>query len=491
MQKQDTQDRNQVTYNYFNSQSIQINHYSAPIAMKDHCGDPSSKQNKVLDNAHNSFLMHFVPIPIRYIQKSHMITKFLMNVPVTRFCQAFAAGFTFQTVMSLITAIFSRKISWHKIKKIYSSKDSLLFASVCGLISFTFNAIVSILKQYTRKDSLWHKTFAGFICGIWILLDNKHRRNKLALYCIIRSLSDLIRVSIHYKKIPNIKHANIIAFSASQMIIMYATFKDPKNLDRKYYKWIMKMGDLREKSVQNTIRSPSGAMYRLEHEPFIKCHPIYHNNRSCLSFNIQQWFSTLIRASTMYFPVHFLPTMLFKPKSLVRGGWFYGPINFIKIKVGNTLVSSMFLATYVFNAKYTMCVIRNVICDDPAYVSICGGLMSGLSLLIENPKRRSELMLYCIPKAVEFFINRIIDRRKYVMLCELLQTNVLPTIVFQIALAVWLTIYSVPNGIENSNFINMKILQIIFGKKAKQSKDNVRERERIRDGCDEEMDRNK
>eukprot|EP01084_Bolivina_argentea_P251182 421181_1 len=398
-------------------------------------------------------------------QVQNMLVNIFMNAPTKGFCQAFSSGFVLQTSLSLIPAIFSRKISLNRIKKIYSSKSSLLFATICGLISFTFKAILCVFKRFGFKHQFWHRTFAGFICGIWILFDNKHRRNKLALYCIIRSLADLIRICIHYKKIPNIKHGNVITFIASQMIIMYATFKDPNNLDNTYYKWIMYMCGMREDAVQKTMRSPSGAMYRLSNDAFVKCYPVYHNNPSCLMTNIKNWFATLVRAAKMYLPVHFVHTILLKPKSVFRDGWLYGPISFAKIKLVNTLMSSIFLATYVFNVRYTICLMRNIIRDDPAYVPICGGFMSGLSLLIEHPKRRSELMLYCVPKAMEFFINRMIRRQEYTILCKLLQTKMFPTIVFQISLAIWLTIYNMPKGIENCNFINMKAVQIVFGNK--------------------------
>ena len=48
---------------------------------------------------------------------------------------------------------------------------------------------------------------------------------------------------------------------------------------------------------------------------------------------------------------------------------------------------------------------------------------------------------------------------------KLLRTNMCPTIAFQIAVALWCSIWNIPKGIENSNSINMTVMNIVFGSK--------------------------
>lgn len=319
--------------------------------------------------------------------------------------------------------------------------------------------ILCLLRRYRKRDPIWHKTVAGFICGIWMFLDNKQRRNTIALYVIVRALSDCVRLAVAYKKVPVIKHFDVLTFSLSQMVIMFGAIKDPKGLDPKYYRWILHMGKLNEEGLQNALRSPSGAMYRSAGEPFVECCPSWHPDTSCLRYAVTDWFAALVRAGKMYFPVHFVPTILLAPKSIIET-----PMEFLKKKSWNTIVSAMFLATYVFNMRYTICVGRNLVRDDPPWLGMLGGLTAGLALFIENTRRRSELMLYCLPRAIEWVINRV-DKGKMPNLYKLLRTNLWPTIVAQIALAIWLSIWNIPKGIKSSNTINMTVLNIIFGSK--------------------------
>merc|ERR1712048_1517868 len=134
-------------------------------------------------------------------------------------------------------------------------------------------------------------------------------------------------------------------------------------LDPKYYKWILNISNLNERAIQNVLRSPAGGMYRLSHEPFTECCPAWHAQPSCLKFCMTDWFFAFWRAIKMYLPVHVLPTILLSPKSILLA-----PVKFVRQKAWNVIISAMFLATYIFNMRYTICLIRNIIRDDPAWM---------------------------------------------------------------------------------------------------------------------------
>jgi len=353
--------------------------------------------------------------------------------------------------------LFSGKMSWAMLRTICLSRDSLLFANILALMSLSYKVIVCLLRRIRRRDRIWHKTVAGFLCGIWIVLDRKRRRNTIALYCIVRALSDCVRLSVIYKKVPAVRHFDVATFSLSQIIIMFGAIKDPKGLDPKYYRWILRMGALKEESLQNVLRSPSGAMYRAPGEHFVECCPSWHPDPSCLRFAVKDWFSAFVRAAKMYVPVHFVPTVLLAPKSIIKT-----PVEFLRKKSWNTMVSASFLATYVFNMRYTICLGRNLVRDDPPWLGMLGGATAGMALFIENPRRRSELMLYCLPRALEWIIHRV-DAVRMPRLYKMLRTDWWPTIVTQIALAIWLSIWNIKKGIQSSNTVNMTVLNIVFG----------------------------
>eukprot|EP01084_Bolivina_argentea_P088506 159790_1 len=332
----------------------------------------------------------------------------LQNAIMKGFFRTFSAAYIFKTSLSFFTKLFIGKISLNSIKQIYLNPDSILFGLFVGLMSFTYKAILCILRIIRKKDAIYHKTIAGFISGLWIIIDDKTRRKQIALYCLVRSISDLIKLCVFYKQLPYIEHSDIAIFTFSQLFIMHGLVHASHALDSKYYQWIKNMGHLREKQCQLTFRSRinPALQYRLPSEKWNKCYPLFHSDHSCLRHNCIDWFYGLIRAAQIYLPVHFLPTILFEPKRILNE-----PISFIKRKTYNMIISSIFLSTYQFNMKITLCTLRNIFKSDDAWHGIVGGFFTGLPLLIENKYRRPELMLYCIPRAMEVAM-RLIPKKK-------------------------------------------------------------------------------
>ena len=225
-------------------------------------------------------------------------------------------------------------------------------------------------------------------------MDDPIRRKQIALYCLVRALSDLVRLAVHYKKLPLIPHTDVGIFTLSQIFIMHGLVHASNALDKKYYKWIKNMGNLTEEQCQYSFRSRINPklQYRLPSEEWHQCHPFFHKDPSCLRHNAIDWVYGLSRAARIYLPVHFLPTILFEPKRI-----FQEPLLWLKKKGWNVMVSSIFLTTYQFNMKYTICKLRNWCKDDLWWHGPAGGFMTGIALFIENERRRPEL--------VEFFIE--------------------------------------------------------------------------------------
>lgn len=63
--------------------------------------------------------------------------------------------------------------------------------------------------------------------------------------------------------------------------------------------------------------------------------------------------------------------------------------------------SSIFLATYEFIVRVSICLLRNVFKRDEVWHSFFAGCASALALYLEEPKRVIELALYCSPRAIE------------------------------------------------------------------------------------------
>ena len=263
----------------------------------------------------------------------------------------------------------------------------------------------------------------------------------------------------------DLQSGDVILFTLAQIFIMYGTMHAPKALDATYYKWIKNMGQMKESQIVYTMRSRIDAskMYRLPQEKWMPCNPIWHENKSCLWNNCVDFLKCILRAGRMYLPVHFLPMLLFTPKIV-----FANPLTFLKLKSLNTLRSALFLSIYVFNMKQSVCMLRNYFKSDGKWISFAGGFMAGLSILAEHTKRRSELALYVIPRAIEI-VFRLIPKESssmfalYPMLYKLLRLRFLPVISFAMAMSGWMTLIAVKNGTKYANGLNMTVLRVVFG----------------------------
>ncbi|ETO14299.1 hypothetical protein RFI_23071 [Reticulomyxa filosa] len=286
-------------------------------------------------------------------------------------------------------------------------------------------------------------------------MDDPARCRVLALYCIVRSLGDVLRLLIHRGDFPNIPHGNVMTFTIAQMFIMYGAMLQPQTVDPKYYKWIRNVGNLKESSIQRALRTPAG-------HPFVECSPVWHKHPSCTVHNVTDFLYAIGRSSRMYIPVHFLPPLLFYPKSVLFV--FANPTKYLKKKTFNTIVSSIFLAAYQFNIKTTICYVRNLTRSNAWWIPVLGGFFSGLSLFIEHSKRRVELALYCIPRALEI-VMRLIRKDMFPVLYALLRKPWLPVLNFQIAIALWMTVLGTIGGDMASNSLNVTVLRVVFGSK--------------------------
>jgi len=112
-----------------------------------------------------------------------------------------------------------------------------------------------------------------------------------------------------------------------------------------------------------------------------------------------------VDALAIYLPVHFLPVLLTRPQILLR------PHRLFETLVG-ALRSATFLSSFLSIYWYTVCLTRSLVLprifpfishdfwDGPYGCIMAGCLMCGSSIWIENGRRRGEMALYVLPKAI-------------------------------------------------------------------------------------------
>lgn len=126
---------------------------------------------------------------------------------------------------------------------------------------------------------------------------------------------------------------------------------------------------------------------------------------SCLSNSSLRGLKAFLKAFLIYLPAHFIPILLTRPKSLMRADRFLSTLL-------SVIRSSAFLSTFVASYWSAVCFARtwglaklfpsisHNFWDGPYGCILAGCLVCGSSIWIENGRRRGEMALYVLPKAI-------------------------------------------------------------------------------------------
>ncbi len=99
-----------------------------------------------------------------------------------------------------------------------------------------------------------------------------------------------------------------------------------------------------------------------------------------------------------------------------------------------------------------MCVLRNAFQKDMTLNAIVSGLFTGSSLFLEHPKRRFELMLYCVPRALDI-VWQVLKRKGIVR-----YINHSEVVLFSVSMAVLMA-----QPPEHFKPTYLRILRFLFG----------------------------
>ncbi|KAI8060212.1 hypothetical protein BC940DRAFT_246778 [Gongronella butleri] len=115
----------------------------------------------------------------------------------------------------------------------------------------------------------------------------------------------------------------------------------------------------------------------------------------------------------LYLMVHGMPPLMFKRQKLCAE-WPGSAVHILK----STVRSSAFLATFISSIWYTICLTRTRVGHqvlgadqtrlDDTLGPLLGSMACGLSLFIENGRRRGEMALYVVPRALFSVMDRLV-----------------------------------------------------------------------------------
>jgi hypothetical protein len=116
---------------------------------------------------------------------------------------------------------------------------------------------------------------------------------------------------------------------------------------------------------------------------------------------IERFYQVFKNMLPVYGSLHIVPMLLLRTKHLLKD-----PVALTSKTLVATLRSGAFLSVFVSLYQYQICAHRNAVkagltTVDSKYFYGIAGFISGLSILIEEKRRRSELALFVLPKAAE------------------------------------------------------------------------------------------
>ncbi|KAI5478287.1 integral membrane protein [Pseudohyphozyma bogoriensis] len=116
----------------------------------------------------------------------------------------------------------------------------------------------------------------------------------------------------------------------------------------------------------------------------------------------RRWGRAFLDALAIYFPVHFLPHLLFGFRGLVKS-----PVDVMTKILVSTSRSSAFLATFVASIFASVCLNVPQQLWDSGLCTGLGCFVCGFSVLIENRHRRKEMFLFVAPRALYSLLDDV------------------------------------------------------------------------------------
>eukprot|EP00761_Pharyngomonas_kirbyi_P000970 gb/GECH01000971.1/.p1 GENE.gb/GECH01000971.1/~~gb/GECH01000971.1/.p1 ORF type:complete len:241 (+),score=55.05 gb/GECH01000971.1/:1-723(+) len=116
---------------------------------------------------------------------------------------------------------------------------------------------------------------------------------------------------------------------------------------------------------------------------------------SVFNFTIKHYLRTIPTCLKIYVPIHVIPS-IFRWKSIAKN-----PKDSIKRIAKNIIKSVLFLSAFQGIFIVVILALRRAFKVDHPFNAAVAGASSAMSVLFEKKSRRAELMLYCVPRALE------------------------------------------------------------------------------------------
>ncbi|KAI8064366.1 hypothetical protein BC940DRAFT_242492 [Gongronella butleri] len=311
----------------------------------------------------------------------------------------------------------------HIFAILFKNLDALRFGAMIGSFTFLWKLINNGLRLYRQKDDRWHGFVAGAVAGLSILFEKRERRVEMAQQLFARDIFYM-------------KNGDALLFGLTCAQVMYGYTMQPASLPPDFYSFMIKAARCPEPSLKlncknirglpistdefvsvvqkyrPTARSLQMARTLPVHPDIVPCEVIHPWLDSCNAVALERFTKVFKSMMPVYGTLHFVPMIVLRNKHLKKE-----PVKMLSKTTIATLKSGAFLATFVTLYQYQVCGHRNLInagliSGNSKYLYyLFGFVCSYTSIFWEDKRRRGELALYVLPKAIYSFYNILYQKK--------------------------------------------------------------------------------
>ncbi|KAJ3106102.1 hypothetical protein HDU96_008324 [Phlyctochytrium bullatum] len=288
---------------------------------------------------------------------------------------------------------------------------------------------------------------AGSVAGaVAVLFETRANRVAVMQQIGIRSLQGYYN-HLHARSLVHVPHGDSLLFMLACGSILYAYAMAPTTIPKEYYNWMVRIAQmpremlelnrLNVRSLESTgrglvdptalataIHAHGGAQAWKSlnaahqfasrhggHYPALPCSVLHPTTESCTAYTLSLGASVLGAMVPVNAALNVVPLVVFKPKEVLAA-----PVAAARRAVVATVRSSVFLAVFIAAFQAGVCghrglIEKGVVRKDHKMVYYALGAAAGASIFLEKRSRRSELVLYCLPKALESLYLLMLHRR--------------------------------------------------------------------------------
>ncbi|WWD04851.1 hypothetical protein V865_002922 [Kwoniella europaea PYCC6329] len=291
-------------------------------------------------------------------------------------------------------------------------------------------------REGDEGERRWQAAVAGAVGSLGLLWESQSRRTGVAQQMFVRGLQASYnqytpRLGIH------IPHGDLLVFGACCGQIMFAWLCSPETIPREYSAWILQASrvpgfavNANRTLVRQKIIEPVQVKKALEHKAItptnrktleqmlvklkegwkpsvVPCEMVHPWVDSCPETNLRRFFAVFRFMLPVYSALHLIPMLVLRRHHVQRD-----PLKMLARVIWGITRSCSFLGVFVFIYQTLFCLriqsveqgwgtnfLRNALKRKETFWLM--GFSTCLSLLVEEKKRRAELAMYVLPRALE------------------------------------------------------------------------------------------